>query len=183
MSQTAVASKMTAGLAGQLFSLGDAADARLGSATSAESSAEIGFGLMVIRGSADGSALLPHTSAAAMVAAPLLLGVVVLSHGFAEPQELADTDSGGLKPKTTFTVLEEGEIWVIPEDNVTPASDVRVRVVAAGAEKAGAFRAAADSTDCVEISAFARWRSSASGGSPARLWIDMSNVQLAVADT
>jgi len=183
VSQTSVLSKQVLGLAGQIATLYGGADAKVDSATSAEASAEIPFGVMVCRGTADKTALLLHTSAAAMAANQLLLGVTVLDHSFAEPQEVADTDSGGLKPKSTFSVLMQGPIIVIPEDAVTPASDVRVRVVVAGAEVKGAFRAAADSTDCVEITAFARWLSSAAGGSPAVLWVDMVNVALATADT
>lgn len=174
---------MTVGLAGTSVDMETVKNGRFGSATSSEASAEIPFGTMVIRGASDGLALKPHTSAAAMVASPLMMGIAMLSQGFAEPQEVADTDAGGIKPKATFTVGEKGTFWVIPEDGVNPGSDVRVRVVTAGNEVAGAFRAAQDLTDCVDISAIARWKSTATAGNPAKLEIDMTNVALAVADT
>jgi hypothetical protein len=182
MSQTSVATRMTTGLAGTPADMNTVQNGQFGSATSSEASAEISFGTMCIRGASDGLALKPHTSAAAMATGNLLLGIALLSQGFAEPQEVADTDAGGIKPKATFSVGKKGVFWVIPEDNVTPASDVRVRVVTAGNEVAGAFRAAQDSTDCVEITPFAKWLTTATGGNPAQLEIDMTHVALTTAD-
>lgn len=182
MPQTSVASRMSVGLAGLIGNLDGMRNASVVSATSSEASAEIPFGVMVQRGSADGTAKNLSTSAAAMAANNLLLGVSTLAQGFDEPNELSNDDDGGLMPEATFGVLIEGPIYVVPEENVTPASDVRVRAVAGGAEVLGAFRATADSTDCVDISAFARWMETGTAGSPTLLYIDMKNVALAVAD-
>lgn len=146
---------------------------------SEEASAEIPFGVMVCRGSTDedNGALLLNTSAAAME--QLLAGVVMWTDVYAKPSELGDT---GLKPGVTLNVLQRGRIWVRPEDAVDPGDAVRVRCVVAGSEVKGAFRSAADSTDCVDISSFARWRSSAGAGELAILEIDMTNAKLADAD-
>lgn len=182
MPQTSVATRMTVGLAGLIGNLEGMAHATVVSATSTEASAEIPFGVMVQRGTPDGSAKLLSSTAAAMAANNLLLGVVTHAQGYAEPQELGDTDAGGLKPGTTFGVLLKGPIYVVPEENVTPASDVRVRVVVTGNEVKGAFRATADASDCVEISAFARWMETGLAGSPTLLYIDMTNVALTTAD-
>lgn len=182
MPQTAVADRMTIGIVGQLADLHSMADARVKTATNQEASAQIPFGIMVIRGSLDDSALLLHTSAAAMVTGQLLQGVSTHGHAFAEPQELADTDAGGLQPDATFGVLEIGTIIVAPENAVTPASEVHVRAVAGVGEQAGAFRATADGSDTVDITAFAKWLTSAGAGQPAVLEIDMTNSALAVAD-
>lgn len=179
MSQTAVADKMTVGLAGQLADFHSMADAVINTGTNEEASAEIVPGKMVIRGTAADGALKPHTSAAAMVASQLLKGIALLDHGYADDVELGDD---GYTSGTTFGVLYQGAVWVIPEDAVTPASDVRVRVVAAGAEVAGSFRGAADGTDCVEITPFARWLTSGDANTPAKLYIDMTHVALATAD-
>lgn len=145
--------------------------------TSEESSAEIPFGVMVAIGTEDDGALLLHTSAAAM--ASKLKGVSVFGHGYAKPQELGDT---GFKPKCTFDVLNKGRIYVLVEETVAVGDDVRVRVVTAGNEVKGAFRATQDSTDCVKINKFAKWIRGASSGGLAVVEIDMTNSALAEAD-
>lgn len=183
MGQTSVTSRMAVGIVGQIANLQGMKDAVVNTARNAEASAEIGFGLMVIRdGTNADTAKLLNTSAAAMVAAPLMIGVSTFGHSFAEPQELGDTDAGGFKPGTTFGVLFEGPIWVLPEEAVTPSSDVRVRAVAAGGEKAGAFRTSADATDCVDITPLARWVTAGSSTVPAILFVNMVSVALATAD-
>lgn len=184
MTQTSVALRMTVGIVGQIANLAGMKDARVVSCRQAEASAEIPFGVMVCRdGTTPDTAKLLHTSAAAMAANQLLVGVSTHGHSYAEPQELADTDDGGLKPGTTFGALVEGPIWVLPEENVTPSSEVRVRVVVAGDEVAGAFRATADATDCVDVTPCARWMTSGSTTVPAILWLDMNHVALVTADT
>jgi hypothetical protein len=148
---------------------------------SEESSAEIPFGVMVVEGT-DGAtqALLPHTSAAA--SEQIMLGVVQHSHYYAKDIELGDV---GLKPGATLGVRTHGTILVLIEENVAIGDDVRVRVVATGDEQAGAFRTTADDTsDCVDISAFARWVSAGTAAEGfAELEIDMTNRASAVADS
>lgn len=181
MSQTSVNNKQPLGLAGMWADLFGAVEGPVITKCNAEASAEIPFGVMVCRGSSDTAAKLLNTSAAAMVATPLLLGISLWHQSYANPSEVSDNNK--ITPGTAFGVATAGHIYVFPEDNVTPASDVRVRVVAAGNEVAGAFRGAADTTDCVDISAFARWLTSGSPTQAAVLEFDMSNVSLAVADT
>ena len=174
--QTTVADRMTLAIAGMLDQSEMVASIR--SYTSEEASAEIPFGTMVIRGTdEDNGVLQVHTSGATVIA--LLAGVVVHSHAYAKTQELGDT---GLKPDTTFGVLQKGRIWVTTEDACDPGDAVRVRVVVAGAEVKGAFRVAADSTDCVVLSkTMARWLTSAGAGGLALLELDMLAID-AVAD-
>jgi hypothetical protein len=139
----------------------------------AEASAELPFGLMVRYGSTNQDALqLTATSND-------FAGILVHSHAYAKPQELGDE---GLKPNVAIDVLTHGRVWVRVEDDVLMGDPVRVRCVAAGAEKAGAFRTDADGTDCVDISAFARWVSPASAGGLAQLEINMTGVAGGVAD-
>lgn len=143
-----------------------------------EASAEIPFGKMVARGSADDEVLkLAATS-------DKLVGVVVFGQAYAKTAGGATLELGttGLTPNTLMDVLSEGRMYVFPEEAVTPTSAVRVRAVAAGAEVAGAFRATADSTDCIDISKFARWLTTGSSTVPAVVEIDMRNAALAVAD-
>lgn len=144
-----------------------------------EASAEIPFGTMVIRGTdEDEQALQCHTSAATVE--QLFAGIVVWSDNYAKDTELGST---GLKPGVMLNLLQKGRIYVLPEDTVDPGDPVRVRAVVAGAEVKGAFRTAADSTDCVDISAFARWVRGGSSTVPAVLEIDMTGQSQAVADT
>jgi hypothetical protein len=167
--QTSHPRKQTAALAGQLSDTSFVKHAD--SLRNDNASAEIAFGLMVRRGTSEGGALtLSATSQA-------LGGIVVRDHAYDQPNELGDT---GLKPDVVMTVLQRGRIWVPVEEAVAVGNDVRVRAVATGDEVAGAFRTTADSTDCIDISAFARW---VTGGSTvAELEIDMLQAALASAD-
>lgn len=179
--QTSIAGRMPIGVAGMLANFNDMADARVNSVTSEEASALIPFGVMLCRGTTEKDAKLLNTSAAAMAAGQLLVGVSVWANSFVTPQEI-DEATGYLKPGTTFGVLFQGEVLVQVEENVTPASDVRVRVIAVGNEVKGAFRATADATDCVDITPLARYMESATAGNLCRVYIDMGNVALATAD-
>lgn len=156
---------------------------RINTRANAEASAEMPFGIMVVRdtvnsGQEDNCILLPHTSAAA--AAPLLAGITVHQHTFAKDTQLGST---GVKPTNALAVLRRGRIYVLPEESVSPGDAVRVRVVTAGAEVKGAFRKSADATDCVDISKFAQWVTSGSSSVPAVLEIDMVGQSQATADT
>lgn len=137
-------------------------------------SAEIPFGVMVAASSDPGDGALPLTATDNVLA-----GIVVYDHAYARLAELGDT---GLKPDVVMTVLKRGRIYVLPEETVVPGGAVRVRAVVTGSEVAGAFRTTADSTDCIDISAFARWVRGGSSSSPAVLEIDMLFAQTAVAD-
>lgn len=139
---------------------------------SEEASAEIPFGTMVKQGTAENGAL------KCTATSNVLAGIVVHSHGYAKDTELGST---GLKPKVNLRLLQKGRVWVPVEEAVVPGDAVRVRVVAGGGETAGAFRKAADSTDCIDISKFARWITG--GSSVAELEIDLSNRASGVADT
>jgi hypothetical protein len=176
-SQTTVANRMTRGFPGMIADSSFLKNVR--SYVSTESSAEIPFGVMVVEGTDPAThAVLPHTSASA--SEQKLLGVVAHSHAYAKPQELGDS---GLKPAATLGVLTHGVILVRIEEDVDPGDHVRVRVVAGGSEQAGEFRATADSTDCIDISAFARWVSSGTAAEGfAELEIDMTNRASASAD-
>ncbi len=173
--QTSVAAA-AAGFAGMLA---DATPHQIDSRVSEEASAEIPFGVMVIRGTdEDNGALLLNTSSAAM--APLLAGIVVHTQNYAKPTQLGDT---GLKPGVMLNLLQKGRIWVTTEDACDPGDTVKVRAVATGNEVKGAFRVAADSTDCVDISKFAKWITTAGAGGVAMLEIDMTNSSQATNDT
>ncbi len=158
--------------------------------TSEEASAGIPFGVMVCRGTADDGILLLNTSAAAMATDTALVGITLFDHHFARNVEL-DAD-GALAPEATCAVLTKGTCLVQVEEAVAPGDAVHVRVVTggsdgygpAGAENAGAFRASPTSTtDCINVSSFAQWRSSADAGGYAELEIDMTMAALTTADS
>lgn len=117
-----------------------------------EASAEIPFGVFAAQGSTDKSAkkLTAITDA--------LVGVITFRHGYADTIELGTT---GLKPGVTMEVMDEGEAWVIVEEDVTPASTPRVRAIAgAGGSIIGALRTTAEAPNLIDISHFARFVSS-----------------------
>jgi hypothetical protein len=173
MSQTAVAAAPKIGLPGEPGDMQSAKNGRVDSRTSEEASAEIRTGIMVQAGTGDfGAKILTATT-------NKLVGITTRSHDFGD-LELGDT---GYKPGATFGTARSERWFVRIEENVTPASDVRVRCVAAGAEIAGAFRATADSTDCIDITPCAKWvRTSLAADGIGEVEIDMSGIELAVAD-
>lgn len=172
--QTAVAAAMTIGIVGQIADLQSLMTGDVVSKFSEEASAEIPFGVMLGAGTADdGAKLLAATS-------DNLIGISVFHHGYAAGVEVGTT---GPKPDVSIAVLNVGRAYVLVEEAVTPSSAVRVRAVAAGAELKGAFRTTADGTDTIDISAFARYMTSADAAGIAMVEIDMRNANLAVADT
>jgi hypothetical protein len=125
-----------------------------------EASAELRFGVAVKQGTADDGVL------ACTATNNLIAGIFQQSHALVKDPgtgvgELGDT---GLLPGAVGDLAEEGELWVLTEEAVTPSSSVRIRCVAAGAEVAGAFRATADSTDCVDVSDRCKWAGTYASG-------------------
>lgn len=172
--QTAVETRYPIGIAGQLADLHTAEFGDVVHAVSEEASAEIPFGVMVKQGTADDGVLLLSAND------DNIKGIVVHGHHFSKPVELGDT---GLKPGISFGILRKGRIFVVAKTNVTPASEVHVRAVVAGAEVKGEFRGTSDGTDTIDITGFAKWVTSASSGEVAILEIDMSQSALATADS
>ncbi len=154
------------------------ADVQLAKTTASrvnEGSAEMRFGIYVTEGTgANGCAIIDAQADVALGA-----GIVVHSHAYAKPDELGDS---GLKQYVSVGVLVKGCIWVLTEGTAPTKTDhVRVRAIATGGEVAGAFRVAVDSTDTVDITAFARW-TGRTGTNCAELDFDLTNRALAVAD-
>lgn len=164
MPQTSVPANMVTGTEGALADLWTEENGIIESATSEETTAEIAFGLAVKRGTADDGVLLLTAITEAV------RGVAVFSHLYSKPDELGDT---GLKTKVTFDILRFGQINVIAETNVTPASGVFVRAVATGSQRAGAFRGTADGITTIDVSAFFSWKSTTTAGDPAVLEVNL----------
>ena len=147
--QTAVAAAITGAFAGQS---GDSSNKQDDSFINGESSAEIPFGVVVQQGTADNECLLLTATS------NVLIGVTLHSNNYQLTTELGTT---GVKPNVAMNVRSQGRVWVTVEEAVTPASNVLVRAVAEGSEVAGAFRDTADGSDCIDISGFARYLTSA----------------------
>lgn len=179
MPQTSVT---TAPLVGAPGEPADGLTARIGrvnSRTSEEASANLRPGVMVQKGTGDyGVKVLTATT-------NKLVGIVVRTHDVSDLQfDLVSATGNGYKPGATVPVASSQRWFVLIEENVAPGLDVRVRCVVAGSEVAGAFRTTADSTDCIEITPLARWvRTALAADGVGELEIDMSNIDLAVADT
>ncbi len=163
--QTSVSVTPTLGKAGLIADMNPNNDVR--SYVNGESSAEIPFGVMVAQGTADEEARLCTTGDTS----PLFVGVHVYNPSAPKPYVLGDT---GIKINMSMGVMQKGVIWVPVEEAVTPASAVLVRIIAEGSEVAGAFRDTADASDCIDISAWARFVSSTTGAGLAQLQFDVT---------
>lgn len=170
--QATVNTKPAVGLPGTPSDMASADGEGMASATSEESSAEIPRGLVVqvsTTNSDYGAKLITGTG-------NKLLGIVLRS------DDVGDLDLGstGYKPGATFKIGRKGRYFVTIEENVTPTSSVRVRC--AGTGTAGAFRATADSTNCLDITPFAKWvRTSLAADGVGEVEVDFTNAALAVA--
>lgn len=163
--QTSVSTSPTLGVPGLIADMNPNNDLR--SYVNEEASAEIPFGVMVKQGTAaDQCKLLASGDTAAS-----FIGVNVYNPSAAKPYVLGDT---GIKSKQMCRVMTKGVVWVTVEEAVTPASAVLVRIIASGAEVAGAFRDTADASDCIDISGFARYLTAAGAGELAQVQIDMN---------
>lgn len=174
MPQTTVATAPSTLLLGQIANLHGMMDGATISRTSEEASAGIALGIAVAEGaSVEGCLKLAANT-------DRLIGIVTNEGAYANPQEM---DANGLiQPAVTMNLMFVGPVVVQVEGSVTQASEVHVRAVATGSEVAGAFRAIKDGSDTIDCTAFCRWLSSSSNGM-AVLWVDMSKVSLAVADS
>lgn len=158
MSQLDYALDAPVGFEGMLAST---INAQVRSFFSGEASAEIGYGRLLQQGTNDTQAkILSATN-------NRIIGVSVFTYA-REPGPV----SGGIIPKDPVDVLKEGEIWVICEDAFTKSSTVYARAVATGDEKAGQWRASADSTDCIVVYG-AHFLNSGAAGALARLYFNL----------
>lgn len=161
MSQTEITATMSRGYAGML----DGADHHIASGIQAESSAEIPFGVCVVRGTGDDDVKLP----AASTDKPR--GVVVHSHNYDKDQELGST---GIKPKSQVGVLRRGRILVVVEEAVVPGDRGYVRY--AGSGQKGAWRKSAVLDETLNLTREAEFQSTqATIGGLAVLEVDFSN--------
>jgi hypothetical protein len=160
MSQTSYATSLTKSFAG---ALADSGLTDKVSVVSAESSAEIPFGVMVCKGADDEKAILP----AAVDDLPL--GIVIHGHGYSDV-ELGTT---GLKPKASMSILRRGRIYVTVEEAVTKGDRAVVRF--SGTGQAGAFRKTPVDGETLDVGGACVFVTSAGANALAVVEVDMTN--------
>lgn len=74
-------------------------------------------------------------------------------------------------PSDALSVMRSGECWVAPEVAVVVNDPVFIRVVATGAEQAGALSNVVDGTDNILVPG--RWKTSAAAGELAKVLINL----------
>lgn len=171
--QTSVSNRLENPFAGVI---GDTGVKRTAPRVSAEASAEIPHGVVVVRDSTnkESGAVLPHTNAA--TSAPLVLGIVAHTHANTRPDTLGDI---GLKPKTMFDTLEFGSVWVLPLEAVEPGDPVRFQATGA---TAGRLLTTASAGNTVDISPFSRWVTAGDENTTCLVELNAMSSSLATAD-
>lgn len=123
----------------------DATDDTCVSKVNAEATAEIPFGVGVIRGAADNQAVLPGAAGDSAK----FFGIVVHSHNYAKPYQLGAV---GILPKNMMSVMAVGRIMVQVEEAVVAGDRGFMRIAAgAGGTQKGAWRKSADTATAIEI--------------------------------
>lgn len=150
--------KPEAGFAGQLTDLGPH---RVDTAFNT-TGGQLPFGIAVKRGAKDGEVAL-LASAADKIAG-------ILAHKHQDPRGL--TDGNGVADDASAHLLVQGRIYVVPEQDVTPADPVYVRHTTGTTEQVGGFRKDAD-TDKARKVFGARWATSGKANKPVALDIDV----------
>jgi hypothetical protein len=152
--QTSVPAQMFYAVPGQAADLHTANYGAIESHANGEDSDELPYGHFVAQGAAgaDGNA-----TALRFEEDATLLGLAVFSQALAYPTQIGDT---GVKPGVSFGVARTGVYYVMPETDVTPASQVHIRHTADGTKLGGAVRGTAVSSETIDASDFCRWRTS-----------------------
>lgn len=128
-----------------------------------EASLNIPFGVLVCRGTTDGSVILPDSGG-------VPAGVVMESHLY-EPE--IDLATDGVKPTKMLHVLRKGTIWVPVEDSVAPGDAVRVRTGGTG-QKGGFLSTDPTGSDTAVLTPGFQWLTTAGAGEMALLEVDVT---------
>lgn len=152
--QTSVPDEMSYAVPGQIADLHTAETGQIESHVNGEASDEIPYGHFVGRGS---TAANGESEAIRFEEDGVLLGLAVFSSKLAYPAQVGDT---GVKPGVTFGVARTGVYYVMPIDDVTPASGVHILHTTVSSDLPGSVRGTADAGDSIDASDFCRWRTS-----------------------
>lgn len=180
--QTTVETTPIIGVPGQLATEFDEHNARVASGLNEEAAANIPFGVLTKRGTAEGLVKLPTT------AADVFDGVLVHANEFDAESQLADATvntfaQSAIKPGVTAGRLLVGSIIVIPEATGGANAEVHVRIVASGGNtQLGSFTPTAEAAKTIDLTPCARWLEPPVAGQPTPVWIDLTNSALITAD-
>jgi hypothetical protein len=163
--QTTFSQDLTAGFAGQKVGNGsfDVEPMRNG-----EASAEMAFGIAVKHDSTTDERDAELFTA---VTGEALAGIIIHSHSYDVDNQLGDD---GVLPTYEIQVARRGRLLVPCEDGCDVGDPLFIRAVATGAELQGALLASADASDCIDMTGYATWRTSAAAGALAELEFDFT---------
>jgi hypothetical protein len=131
----------------------------------------IGFGLAVAQGAQE------NECKALTAVTDKVIGVALFTHA-----DNPNNGVAGYKAQSAVSVLRRGVVVVRVEEAVSAEDPVFVRAVAAGTEKAGAFRKSVDSTDCIAMPG-CKFLTAAAAGGLAFVQIDASIRSAAAVST
>lgn len=150
---------------------GDATLSVVETRINAEGSAEIPFGVFVVKGGSvgDPGCVLPTASTVKLV-----LGPVVHSHAYSKGIN-GELGTSGLKPKAVLNILVKGRIWVLSETDAAVGDPVFVRYASgAGGTQLGAVRNATVSGEMIDLTIKGRYVTSVTAGNLAMIEVDMT---------
>jgi len=127
------------------------------------------FGYYVTKGTDPEKQVTPPTDATHIQDLANIGGIVVRDHLTENNVNVAGDVE--IRVNDAVAVLDNGDIWVPVEQDVTPDDPVFVRFSASGSEKLGAFRKDDDGGDAAELPN-ARWIEGGSAGNIAKLAVN-----------
>lgn len=147
-----------------------------------EASAHIPFGRACKLGTADAGGTGINGAKVPSAKTDKIVGFSAFALGFNRDTEL---DSTGIMPKAHFGIVEKGDLWITPEEDMVPGDDVHVRVTATSAKLPGMIGTTDEGVKTIDISPFAQVRKSggSTSGQPIHLAFDFTNAALAVTDS
>jgi hypothetical protein len=133
--------------------------------------AAIPFGLFLVRDTGGDDKVKVPTAAVDFTARGSLMGVALATQAIESQTGVA---AANYPIGHAINVGKKVRVIVRPEDAVTPTSGVFVRHTSGGGGTVlGSFRTDADTATAADISAYARWMSSADAGELAVLEVDL----------
>lgn len=135
-------------------------------------SGDIPFGIGLIQGTAYNQAKVPSSFT------DKIIGIAVKTDVY---DNLSLSGSNGVPSGGPVNILSFGDIYVLPEQSVSPGDPVYMRIVAPGSEQVGAFRKDSDSGNAILVPGLS-WFTTGSATSPAMLRVRLGFVSSSTGD-
>lgn len=147
-----------------------------------ESSAPIPFGYLLKLGTANAGGTGTNGAKLPTAKTDKPLGFSAFALAFNRGTEV---DSTGILPKTHFGVVEKGELWIMPYEDMVPGDDVHWVVTSHSGHVPGQIGTTDDGVYTIDISKFCQVRTSGgpTSGQPIKLAFDFTNAALAATDS